>query len=281
VVLDKRGPGTKVFSMPTKCPICGSAVVKGQDEAVARCSGGLYCPAQRKQALLHFASRRAMDIEGLGDKLVDQLVDAGLVHTPADLYKLKLPQVSALDRMAEKSAANVLAALDRSRRTTLQRFIFSLGIRNVGESTARDLAAHFGGLERLVAASPEELESAPDVGPVVAKSIRQFFDEPHNLKVIRELRSAGIAWPEGEPRRVSPSGQARTFVLTGSLGTMTRDEARAMIEAKGHKVSGSVSKKTDYLVAGEESGSKLAKANELGVKVLDEKQFLKLMEEFK
>jgi len=193
---------------------------------------------------------------------------------------LQLPQVSALERMAEKSAANVLAALDKSRHTTLQRFIFALGIRNVGESTARDLAAHFGSLERLVAATPEELESAPDVGPVVAKSIRQFFDEPHNLKVIRELREAKVEWPEGEPRRVAPAGQARTFVLTGSLETMTRDEARAMIEAKGHKVSGSVSKKTDFVVAGEESGSKLDKARDLGVRVLDEKQFLKLMEGF-
>ena len=278
VLLDKRPGGAKLFSMPAKCPVCGSAVVKAPDEAVARCSGGLYCPAQRKQALLHFASRRAMDIEGLGEKLVDQLVDAGLVHNPADLYKLQLSQVSALERMAGKSAANVLAALAASRQTTLQRFIYALGIRNVGESTARDLAAHFGNLDRIIAATLEELESVPDVGPVVAKSIRQFFDEPHNLKVIRELRAAGVAWPEGEPRRVSPPGQPKTFVLTGSLETMTRDEARAMIEGKGHKVSGSVSKKTDYVVAGEDSGTKLAKASQLGVTVLDEKQFLKLME---
>jgi len=223
VLLDKRAAGAKIFSMPAKCPVCGSAVVTAPDEAVARCTGGLYCPAQRKQALRHFASRRALDIEGLGEKLVDQLVDAGLVHNPADLYKLRLPQISALERMAEKSAENVLSALAKSRHTTLQRFIYALGIRNVGESTARDLAAHFGALDKLVAATLEELESAPDVGPVVAKSIREFFDEPHNLKVIRELRSAGVQWPEGEPKLASPAGQSRTFVLTGSLGTMTRD----------------------------------------------------------
>ena len=280
VLVDKRTVGAAMFSMPANCPVCGSAVVKAPEEAVSRCSGGLYCPAQRKQALLHFASRRAMDIEGLGGKLVDQLVDAGLVHTPADLYKLRLPQVSGLERMAEKSAANVLAALDGSRQTTFRRFIFSLGIRNVGESTARDLAVHFGSLDRLVAARPEDLESAPDVGPVVAKSIRQFFDEPHNLKVIQELQAAGVWWPEAEGRRASPPGQSKTFVLTGSLRTMTRDVARAMIEGKGHKVSGAVSKKTDYIVAGEDSGTKLAKAIQLGVTVLDEKQFLKLLEGF-
>ena len=278
VLIEKRVAGTSVFSMPSKCPVCGSAIVRSPGEAVARCSGGLYCPAQRKQALIHFASRRALDIEGLGEKLVDQLVDAGLVHTPAELYKLRLPQVSALERMAEKSAANLLGALDKSRQTTFQRFIYALGIRNVGESTARDLAAHFGSLERLISAGTGDLESAPDVGPVVAKSIRQFFDEPHNLKVIRELREAGLSWPETEGGRASPAGESKTFVLTGSLETMTREDARAMIEAKGHKVSGSVSKKTDYVVAGEDSGTKLAKALRLGVAVLDEKQFLELME---
>ncbi len=278
VLIEKRVAGTSVFSMPSRCPVCGSAIVRSPGEAVARCSGGLYCPAQRKQALIHFASRRAMDIEGLGEKLVDQLVDAGLVHTPAELYKLRLPQVSALERMAEKSAANLLGALDKSRQTTLQRFIYALGIRNVGESTARDLAAHFGSLDRLILAGTGALESAPDVGPVVAKSIRQFFDEPHNLKVIRELREAGLSWPETEGGRACPAGESKTFVLTGSLGTMTREDARAMIEAKGHKVSGSVSKKTDYVVAGEDSGTKLAKALRLGVAVLDEKQFLELME---
>ncbi len=278
VLVDRRPEGSASFSMPVHCPVCGSAVTRSPDEAVARCSGGLFCAAQRKRALLHFASRRAMDIEGLGEKLVDQLVDAGLVHTPADLYKLGLPQFSGLDRMAEKSAANVLAALDRSRSTTLQRFIYALGIRNVGESTARDLAAHFGGLDRLIQAEADDLETAPDVGPVVAKSIRQFFDEPHNLQVIEALRAAGIVWKEGEARRTTSLRQSKTFVLTGALATMSRDDARAMIEAKGHKVSGSVSKKTDYVVAGEDSGTKLAKATQLGVEVLDEKQFLQLME---
>ncbi len=279
VLLEKRMPGAPLFAMPAKCPVCGSAVVKSPDEAVARCSGGLYCPAQRKQALIHFASRRALDIEGLGEKLVDQLVDAGLVHTPADLYKLTLEQLAGLDRMAEKSASNILTALDKSRRTTLQRFVYALGIRNAGESTARDLAAHFGTLDRLLAAELAELESVPDVGPIVAKSIRQFFDEPHNMKVVEELRNAGLSWPESEGRRPSAGADnAKTFVLTGSLETMTRDDARAMIEARGHKVAGSVSKKTDYVVAGTDSGSKLAKAEQLGVPVLDEQQFLKLME---
>ncbi|MEI6722849.1 MAG: helix-hairpin-helix domain-containing protein, partial [Betaproteobacteria bacterium] len=258
--------------------VCGSKVTKSPDEAVARCSGGLFCPAQRKQALLHFASRRAMDVEGLGDKLVDQLVDAEMVSTPADLYRLELASLARLERMAEKSAANLLAALDKSRRTTLQRFIFALGIRNVGEATARDLAAHFGSLDRVMAADIEALESVPDVGPIVAKSIRQFFDEPHNRHVIEGLRATGVAWEEGEGRPATAIEKAKTFVLTGMLPTMTRDDARAMIEAKGHKVAGSVSKKTDYVVAGAEAGSKLAKAQELGVAILDEKEFIKLIE---
>ncbi len=279
VVIEKRAKGSVPYSMPTECPVCGSAITRLEDEAVARCSGGLFCAAQRKQSLLHFASRRAMDIEGLGEKLVDQLVDGDLVHTPADLYRLTLPQLSGLERMADKSAANILAGLEKSRETTLQRFIFALGIRNVGESTARDLAGHFGGLDRIVTASLETLVSAPDVGPIVAKSIRQFFDEPHNLQVIKGLREAGVVWKEGEGRKLSTGSKSRTFVLTGTLPTMTRDDARAMIEARGDKVAGSVSKKTDYVVAGGDAGSKLAKATELGVKIIDEKEFLKLMEE--
>ena len=278
VVRERRPPGAEEFTLPASCPACGSAVARSPAEAVARCSGGLYCPAQRKQAVLHFASRRAMDIEGLGEKLVDQLVEAGVVSTPADLYGLELSTLAGLDRMAEKSAANLLAALDKSRRTTFQRFIYALGIRNVGESTARDLAAYFGSLDRLLAAGIEELESVPDVGPVVAKSIRQFFDEPHNRQVIDELRAARVAWEEGGGQPPRAEGSAKTFVLTGTLPTMTRDEARAMIEGKGHKVAGSVSKKTDFVVAGEESGSKLAKARDLGVKVLDEDEFVKLIE---
>ena len=278
VVLEKRLSDAPEFSMPAECPVCGSKVTKSPDEAVARCSGGLFCPAQRKQALLHFASRRAMDVEGLGDKLVDQLVDAEMVSTPADLYRLESASLARLERMAEKSAANLLAALDKSRRTTLQRFIFALGIRNVGEATARDLAAHFGSLDRVMAADIEALESVPDVGPIVAKSIRQFFDEPHNRHVIEGLRATGVAWEEGEGRPATAIEKAKTFVLTGMLPTMTRDDARAMIEAKGHKVAGSVSKKTDYVVAGADAGSKLAKAQELGVAILDENEFIKLIE---
>ena len=278
VVAEKRPRSAAVFSLPFHCPVCGSAVTRSADEAVARCSGGLFCPAQRKQALLHFAGRRAMDIDGLGDKIVDQLVDSGAVHSPADLYKLTPEVLSGLERMAQKSAANLHAALEKSRQTTLQRFIFALGIRNVGESTARDLAAHFGSFDRLAAADLEGLEAVPDVGPVVANSLRQFFDEPHNVQVIQELRAAGVRWEECEGRPTARAGKVLTFVLTGTLPAMSREEARAMIEGKGHKVAGSVSKKTDFVVAGKDSGSKLAKALELGVKVLGEDEFRQLIE---
>jgi DNA ligase (NAD+) len=269
VRVEARPADTRVFEFPTKCPVCGSAVVKNEDEAVHRCSGGLYCPAQRKQALLHFASRRAMNIEGLGERLVDQLVDKDIVHTPADLYPLTGEQLGELERMGEKSAANLVAEIRRSRKTTLERLIYALGIRNVGESTARDLARHFGELDPLVKAGEEELLQVMDVGPVVARSIRQFFDEPHNRQVIQDLVEGGVRWERVAPAP-RPSAQVKSFVLTGSLGGMTRDEARAAIEAKGHKVAGSVSKKTDYVVAGAEPGSKLAKAEALGVTVLDE-----------
>ena len=260
------------------CPECSSAIVRGEDEAVARCSGGLFCPAQRKQALLHFAARRAMDIEGLGDKLVDQLVDAGLVHTPADLYRLDVATLSGLERMAEKSATNLVAAIEKSRQTTLARFVFALGIRNVGEATARDLARHFGDLEALMAANSDALQAVPDVGPVVAASIAAFFAEAHNREVIAGLRAAGISWPTVQP--VAESAQAfigKTFVLTGTLPTLKRDDAKAMIEAAGGKVAGSVSKKTDYVVAGEEAGSKLEKAVELGIAVIDEAALIELL----
>jgi DNA ligase (NAD+) len=287
VVLERRpmkdlvealhGPWELLKEYPT-CPVCHSTIEKPEDEAIARCTGGLFCPAQRKQALLHFASRRAMDIEGLGDKLVEQLVDNAIVKTPADLYKLGLLAMVNLERMAEKSATNILAAIEKSKTTTLARFIFALGIRNVGEATAKDLARHFGNLDALVAAGIDRLQQVPDVGPVVAASIARFFAESHNVEVIEQLRAAGVNWPEGEPSAVANSPIAgKTFVLTGTLPTLTRDEAKDMIEALGGKVAGSVSKKTDYVVAGAEAGSKLGKAQALGVSILDERQFRELV----
>jgi DNA ligase (NAD+) len=277
VLTERRPRGAREFVMPARCPECGSKVVRLEDEAIARCSGGLVCPAQRKQALLHFASRRAMDIEGLGDKLVDQLVDAGIVRTPADLYKLGVAALAELERMAEKSAANVVAAIDRSRSTTLARFIFALGIRHVGETTAKDLAQHFGKLDALIDADKEELLDVPDVGPVLAQSIGQFFSERHNREVIAQLRAAGVHWPEHAPGRTKAGPLAGlAFVLTGTLPTLSRDEAKELIERGGGKVSGSVSKKTSYVVAGADPGSKLARAEELGVQVIDEQQLRKL-----
>jgi DNA ligase (NAD+) len=266
------------FELPRSCPVCGSAVERPEDEAIARCSGGLICPAQRKQALLHFAGRRAMDIEGLGDKLVEQLVDNAIVKTPADLYKLGLLAMANLERMAEKSATNLLAAIGKSKATTLARFIFALGIRNVGEATAKDLARHFGSLDALMAANADDLQRVPDVGPVVAASIARFFAEPHNVEVIEQLRAAGVHWTEGEPAAAVNSPIAgKTFVLTGTLPTLTREAAKDKIEALGGKVAGSVSKKTDYVVAGAEAGSKLEKAQALGVAILDEVQFRELI----
>ena len=274
---EARPTDARAFEFPTKCPVCGSAVVKNEDEAVHRCSGGLYCPAQRKQALLHFASRRAMNIEGLGERLVDQLVDKDMVHTPADLYKLAVEKLEDLERMGEKSAANLVAELGRSRNTTLERLIYALGIRNVGESTARDLARHFGDLDPLTRATEEELLQVADVGPVVARSIRQFFDEPHNRQVIKDLARSGIHWPKVAPApRVA--GAVKSFVLTGTLSGMTREEARAALEAKGHKVAGSVSKRTDFVVAGADAGSKLEKARTLGVRILQEKEFIEMLQ---
>ena len=273
-VVERRGGDLPRFVLLEKfpvCPVCGSHVVRGEDEAVARCTGGLFCPAQRKQALLHFAGRRAMDIEGRGEKLVDQLVDAAIVKTPVDLYRLGVLALANLERMGEKSAHNLLAAIEKSRSTTLARFIFALGIRNVGEATARDLARHFGNLDALMAADADALQQVPDVGPVVAQSIAAFFGEPHNREVIEQLRAAGVRWAEGEPAGAANGLFAgKTFVLTGTLPTLTRDEAKALIEAQGGKVAGSVSKKTHYVVAGADAGSKLARAQELGVPVVDE-----------
>lgn len=280
----------KPFAMMEVCPVCpacGSHVQRGEGEAAYRCSGGLVCSAQRKQALIHFAGRRAMDIEGLGDKLVEQLVDSGWVRTPADFYKLGLAKLAELERMAEKSAGNLVAGIEKSRQTTLQRFIFALGIRNVGESTARDLARHFGKLDKLIeaatlpdsAAALASVQAVPDVGPVVAQSIRDFFSEPHNLEVIEQMRAAGVNWPESEPGATLLGGPllGKVLVLTGTFPTLSRDEAKAMVEAAGGKVSGSVSKKTDFVVAGEAAGSKLEKAQELGISILDEAGLLALL----
>jgi len=279
VVVEKRPHDAREFVMPKLCPVCGSHVARQADEAAWRCTGGLFCPAQRKQALLHFAGRRALDIDGLGDKLVEQLVDAGVVNTPADLYKLELPAVANLERMGEKSALNLLGAIEHSKRTTLARFIYALGIRNVGEATAKDLAQHFGSLDNLLAADAESLQQVRDVGPVVAQSIVEFLAEAHNREVIAQLRASGVDWSEHEQRRMAELPfSGKTFVLTGTMSSMTREQAREKLEVLGAKVSGSVSKKTDYVVAGAEAGSKLDKAHELGVAVLDEQQFLALLE---
>jgi DNA ligase (NAD+) len=281
VLAERRPPGTKPFKMPTRCPVCGSAVERDEAEKDHRCSGGLYCPAQRKQALLHFAGRRALDIEGLGEKLVDQLVDGGLVHSPADLFRLDAGTLASLERMAEKSAANVVAAIDKARSTTLARFIFALGIRHVGEATARDLASHFGTLDALMAADETQLLEVADVGPVVAASIAHFFAEPHNREVIAQLRAAGVHWPQGRRQAAAPRGPlaGATVVLTGTLPTLTREQASERIVAAGGKVSGSVSKMTDFVVAGEAAGSKLEKARALGVRVIDEGELLRLLGE--
>jgi DNA ligase (NAD+) len=251
--------------------VCDSIAVREEGEADHRCSGGLFCSAQRKQSILHFAQRRAVEVEGLGEKLVDQLVDAGIVNTLADLYRLGFVHLASLERMADKSAQNILDALEKSKQTTLQRFLFGLGIRHVGESTAKALARHFGQLDRIMQASEEQLSQVPDVGPVVAQSIRTFFDQAHNVEVVEQLRACGVQWPEGEPSSVALQPLAgKTFVITGTLPTLSRDDAKDLIEAAGAKVAGSVSKKTHYVVAGTEAGSKLDKAMELGVPVLDE-----------
>jgi DNA ligase (NAD+) len=262
------------FRIPrgSACPVCGSMVLRERGGIDHRCTGGLFCGAQRKQALLHFAGRRAMDVEGLGDKLVDQLVDSGLIRTLPELYTLGIAKLAALERMAEKSAANLVAGLEKSKQTTLARFLYALGIRHVGETTAKDLARHFGNIDRLMDATAEQLLQVNDVGPVVAQSLRAFFDQPHNREVVEQLRAAGIRWADSEGAADSgPKPLAgQTFVLTGTLPTLSRDEAKDLIEAAGGKVSGSVSKKTHFVVAGAEAGSKLDKARELGVTVLDE-----------
>ncbi len=271
VVPGSRREGAAAFAMPRRCPVCGSEAVREEGEADWRCSGGLFCGAQRKQALLHFAQRRAMDVEGLGEKLVEQLVDAGLVQTLPDLYRLDLDKLAGLDRMGEKSARNLLDGLAQSKSTTLPRFLFALGIRHVGEATARDLARHFGRLDGILEANADQLLQVPDVGPVVAESIHRFFAQPHNREVLADLRACGLEWPEGEPANSTPQILAgKTVVLTGTLPTMGRDEAKELLEAAGAKVAGSVSKKTTVVVAGSEAGSKLDKARELGILIIDE-----------
>jgi DNA ligase (NAD+) len=280
VLPDRRPARARRITLPAACPVCGSQVVRPEGEVVARCSGGLVCPAQRKEAIRHFASRRAMDIEGLGDKLVDQLVERGLVDTVADLYQLTAEQLAGLERLAEKSAANLVQALSRSKETTLARFLYALGIREVGEATARALGAHFGSLDGIMAADADTLQAVPDVGPTVAEHVASFFRESHNREVIERLREAGVHWPEAEPKGSGKQPLAGlTFVLTGALESMTRDEAKQRLEALGAKVSGSVSGKTRYVVVGADPGSKLAKAQTLGVEVLDERGLLQLLGE--
>lgn len=278
VKTELRPADARRFVMPAVCPECGSHVVRPQDEAVARCTGGLICPAQRKQAITHFASRRAMDIEGLGEKLVDQLVARELVHHLDDIYRLTLPMLSDLERMAEKSAQNVLVAIEKSKQTTLPRFIYALGIRNVGEATAKDLAQHFGNLDALMQADVAALTQVKDVGPIVAEAAYQFFQEPHNREVIAAMRDLGVHWADIEKKAALTPFAGKTFVLTGTLPTLKRDQAQAMIEAAGGKVSGSVSAKTSYVVAGEEAGSKLEKAQQLNIAILDEAALLAMLQ---
>ncbi len=269
-----------LFTMPHVCPVCGSVAVREEDEADYRCTGGLFCSAQRKQAILHFAQRRAVEVEGLGEKLVDQLVDAGLIHTLPDLYRLGFTALAALERMADKSAQNVVNALEKSKETTLPRFLFGLGIRHVGEATAKALARHFGQIDAIMDATLEQLLEVNDVGPTVAQSIRTFFDQAHNREVVEQLRACGIHWPALEAASDAPKPLAGlTFVITGTLPTLGRDAAKDLIEAAGAKVSGSVSKKTSYVLAGSEAGSKLDRARELGVAVIDETALRQMLEE--
>jgi DNA ligase (NAD+) len=280
VVADRRPGDAREIALPTQCPVCGSPVERVEGEAVARCTGGLVCPAQLKETIKHFAQRRAMDIDGLGDRLVDQLVDAGLVRTVADLYRLDLATLAALDRMGEKSAGNLLDALEHSKATTLPRFLFALGIREVGEATALALARFFGELEPVMAADGVQLQQVPDVGPVVAAHIADFFATERNRDVIRQLRELGLHWPAIEVKAAeSLPLQGQTWVLTGNLESMTRPEARERLQGLGAKVAGSVSARTSCVVAGPKAGSKLADAERLGIRVIDEAAFRQLLAE--
>ena len=281
VIKSRRPKNTRKYKMPRHCPVCGSDVVRVEDEAVMRCSGGLYCPAQRKEAIKHFASRRAMDIEGLGNKLVDQLVDTELVNDVADLFALEIDQIADLERMAKKSAENLLNALEKSKNTTLPRFIFALGIREVGEATALNLANHFGNLKALMKADEDKLLSVADVGPVVASNIVTFFQQPHNLEVIDKLIAAGVKWSDIEVvDKESLPLAGKTVVLTGTLSELPRAKAKEKLQQLGAKVAGSVSKKTDLVIAGEAAGSKLEKARSLDIDVIDEGAFLKLLKKY-
>ncbi|MGC8120530.1 NAD-dependent DNA ligase LigA [Marinobacter sp. VGCF2001] len=280
VVPDKRPDNAATVEMPEHCPVCGSDIVQIEGEAVARCSGGLYCPAQRKEAIRHYASRKAMDIEGLGDRLIEVLVDEGMVNTVADLYRLTKFQIASLERMGDKSATNLIAAIDRSREPALWRFLYALGIREVGEATAKALASYFGTLEAISGADEDTLQAVPDVGPIVAGHIRSFFDQPHNQETLSELKAAGVSWQEEEVRSIEEAPlNGQTWVLTGTLATLTRDQAKEKLEQLGAKVAGSVSRKTACVVAGESAGSKLAKAEQLGLNVLDEQGLLDLFQE--
>lgn len=278
VLTERRTPGTEPVALPQHCPVCGSAVLRVEGEAVARCTGGFTCRAQRQEALRHFASRRALDIEGLGDKLIEQLVEQDLVRSPADLYRLQAGQLAELERMGEQSALNLVAALERSKRTTLPRLLYALGIREVGEATALALARHFGSLERLMDADAAAIQQVPDVGPVVAAHVAAFFGSEEHRAVVRELRDQGVVWPDMPAARAAAQPLAgRTFVLTGTLQSLTREAAQEALLARGAKVAGSVSKKTSYVVAGADAGSKLARAQALGIPVLDEPALLKLL----
>ena len=276
VVMERRPANARVFKMPSSCPICGSDIEREEGEAVIRCSGGLYCSAQQIQAIIHFASRRAMNIDGLGDKLIEQLVEKGLIKHVADLYKLTEEQLVELERMAEKSAWNIISALNDSKETTLDRFLYALGIREVGDATARSLANHFGNLSAIQSATQETLEEVADVGPILAKHIVMFFMQNHNQEVINDLLTAGVHWPDVEIKTEQPL-QGKTFVITGTLESMKREEAKQSLLELGAKVSGSVSKKTDYVIAGSDPGSKVEKARKLEVEILGEAEFLSLI----
>lgn len=277
VLPERRTGAERDFVMPQKCPVCGSETFRDEEEKDTRCTGGLFCPAQRRESLVHFASRLALNIDGLGEKVIDQLIEAQLIETPADLYRLTEDKLLLLDRFGKKSAANLIAALEKSKETTLARFIYALGIRHVGESTARDLAAHFKSLQALMDADSDELLKVNDIGEVIAQSIIHFFEEEHNREVIEKLIAEGVHWPLPQDSAVNDAVSGKTFVLTGTLPSMGREEAKALLLAQGAKVASSVSKKTDYVVAGAEAGSKLEKAQALGIKIIDQEEMLELL----